>query len=90
MFGRLVPILILGAAAYWYWTGPYQANKQPDYETLLQQNELNMKRCLRGEAYAAGATGQFGGDPEEICAEQYNLYQHDGEWHSYDHERPEG
>ena len=88
MIGRLIPFLLIGAFAYWYWTGPYQENKKPDYEKQLQENKRNMKRCMHGEAYAAGATGQFGGDPEEFCAQQNNLYMHDGQWHSYDHDRP--
>jgi len=89
MFGRLVPLLLIAAAGYWYWTGPYQQSMQPRYEDKLRENRENMQRCLRGEAYMAGATGQGSGDPEKLCAEQYNLYQHDGQWHSYDDARPD-
>lgn len=89
MFGRLIPLLLVGAAAYWYWTGPYQESKNPSYEQKLRQNEENLGRCMRAESYAAGATGEVRRDPEIHCAEQYNLYREDGRWHSYDDVRPD-
>jgi hypothetical protein len=89
MFGRIIPLLFIGAAGYWYWSGPYQESMQPRYEDKLRENRINMKQCLRGEAYLAGATGEGAIDPEKMCAEQYNLYQYKGQWHSYDDVRPE-
>ena len=89
MLGRILPIVLLAAAGYWYWTGPYQESKNPAYEQRLQENRLKMDRCLRGKAYAAGATGQVSGNPEDACAQQYNLYRYEGQWHSYDDVRPD-
>lgn len=89
MLERLIPIALLAAACYWYWTGPYQESKAPGYEKRLEENALNMQQCMRGESYASGATGQSNGDPEETCAAKYNLYKHRGKWHSYDDVRQE-
>jgi hypothetical protein len=89
MLERLIPIALLAAACYWYWTGPYQESKAPSYEKRLKENALNFQRCMRGESFASGATGQSSGDPEEACAAKYNLYKHQGKWHSYDDVRQE-
>lgn len=89
MLSRLISLVLIAGAAYWYWSGPYQASKNPSYEKRLEENELNMSRCMRGKAFAAGATGESEGDPEELCASKYNLYQHNDRWHSYDDSRPD-
>jgi len=60
VFGRLLTIAILVAAGYWYWSGPFQQQRNPNYK--------------------AGATGIGEGNPEEICAEKFNLYYYEGEW----------
>jgi hypothetical protein len=90
MINRIVWLLIIGAAGYWYWTGPYQQGSGGTYEDKLKVNAENMELCTRGESYRAGATGEANGDPEENCAQRYNLYQDKGKWHSYDDVRPEG
>lgn len=76
------------AVAYWYWTGPYQESGNPTYEDRLKQNAKNMRECLQGLNYRAG-TGANTGNPEENCANRYNVYQHEGQWHSYDDSRRE-
>ena len=80
------------AAGYWYWTGPYQEKTNPSYAAGLKKNQENMALCLRGAAYKMGATGTGSGtgsgDPEQDCAGTYNLYKHEGRWHSYDQKRP--
>lgn len=89
MLGRIFSIAVVIAAAYWYWTGPYQDRTNPSYEQRLQQHAEDMALCMRGAAYKAGATGDGSGDAEESCARRYNLYQHEGRWHSYDEKRPD-
>ncbi|MGB1140839.1 MAG: hypothetical protein ACPG1A_08065 [Halioglobus sp.] len=90
MIGRLIAIAAVIGAAYWYWSGPYQERVNPSYETILATNAQNMAECMRAEAYKRGATG--GGLGEEAalehCAEEFNVYEHDGQWHRYDMQRP--
>ena len=88
MLIKLLTVLAIMGAAYWYWSGPYQVNLQPDYQDRLQQNNNNMNLCLHGENYRQGATGTVG-SPEQFCAQKFNLYQLDGQWHSYDDIRRE-
>jgi hypothetical protein len=83
MLGKLLMYFAVAAAAYWYWTGPYQDGKMSDYGKELQENDKKMALCIRAKNYNLGATGNVGGVPEEVCAEQYNLYLKDGQWHSY-------
>ncbi len=85
MFGRLLTLALLVGIGYWYWSGPYQARVNPDYEQKLEQNAETMRLCIRGRNYKSGSTGMSDGDPEELCAREHNLYRHeDGRWHSYD------
>lgn len=84
MIGRLFTLAVLIGAGYWYYTGPYQDRVNPSYETRLKQLEEDMKQCIRGLNYKAGATGEGTGDPEQVCAEKFNAYKKDGRWHSYD------
>lgn len=80
MFGRLLTIAMLVAVAYWYWSGPYQQQRNPDAAQLLEADLEKMRQCVRGKNYALGATGVGQGNPEEICAEKFNLHYHEGEW----------
>ena len=82
MFGRLLTIAILIAAAYWYWSGPYQQQRNPDAAHKLEADLENMRQCVRGMNYKIGATGSAEGNPEEVCAEKFNLYYYEGEWRS--------
>lgn len=82
MFGRLLTIAILVAAAYWYWSGPYQQQSNPDAAHRLKADLEKMRQCVRGMNYKVGATGIGEGNPEEICAEKFNLYYYEGEWRS--------
>ncbi|MEZ5571136.1 MAG: hypothetical protein R3E64_03845 [Halioglobus sp.] len=90
MLQRFVVLAVVVAAAYWYWTGPMQHKKHPDYEATLQQNAQKMAECKRAAAYKLGATGIGSGSEvaEQACAEKYNLYEEDGRWHSYNLTRP--
>jgi len=84
MLGRLITIAIIAAAAYWYWTGPYQEQVNPSYEQKLRNNAEDMRLCIRSGNYQLGATGVGDGNVEQHCAKKFNLYQHEGQWHSYD------
>ena len=84
MLGRLITIAVIVGAAYWYWSGPYQERVNPSYEQQLRKNAEDMRLCIRGGNYQLGATGEGRGDIEQRCAAKFNLYQHEGQWHSYD------
>jgi hypothetical protein len=84
MLGKLVLYGAIIAAAYWYWSGPYQEGRQSGYEKQLEDNNEKMALCMRGKNYNAGATGNVSGSPEEACAQEYNFYQKNGQWYSYD------
>ena len=83
MFGKLLVYFAVAGAAYWYWAGPYQDGKMSGYDKELQKNDEKMALCIRAKNYNAGATGNVGGIPEDVCAEEYNLYPKNGQWHSY-------
>lgn len=87
MFGRLVIVAIIAAAAYWYWSGPYRERTHPDLEQKLRKNAEDMRLCIRSGNYQAGATGSVSGNIEQACADRFNLYKHDGQWYSYDEVR---
>ena len=89
MFERLLVFAIVVGAAYWYWTGPYQARVNPSYGQKLQQNAQAMEDCRERRNYAAGRTLTQAGDLEEICAKELNLYFENGQWHSYEDSRPD-
>ena len=82
MIGRLLTIVILVGAGYWYWSGPYQRTHNPDADEQLREAIEGMRECIRGQNYKAGATGVSEGDPEQICADKFNLYLYEGEWRS--------
>jgi hypothetical protein len=84
MLNRLFVFVVIIAAAYWYWAGPYQQRTAPDYAEQLRQNAEKMRQCIRGANFKAEATGISDGIPEKQCAQRYNLYFEDGNWHSYD------
>jgi hypothetical protein len=91
MLQRIIVVAAVIAGAYWYWSGPYQEKINPSYETILEQNDEKMALCLRAAAYKRGSTGS-GPDAEgasEQCAKEYNVYEKEGRWHSYDLTRPE-
>lgn len=90
MIGKLFTVAVLIAACYWYYTGPYQERVNPSYETKLKKYQEQMKECIRGLNFKAGATGEGTGNPEEECANKYNLYLKDGQWHSYEDTRQAG
>jgi len=84
MLGKIVMYAAIIAAAYWYWAGPYQADKESGYAAELEDNNQKMALCMRAKNYNAGATGNVSGRPEDVCAQDYNFYQKDGQWYSYD------
>ena len=90
MLGRLLVLAAVIGAAYWYWSGPYQDKINPDYDTILEQNARNMAECTRAAAYKLGATGSGANaeNAERQCAEKFNVYEDDGQWHSHNRPRP--
>lgn len=89
MFSKLLTLAVIIGACYWYWSGPYQERLNPGIEKRLEINTRNMRECIYGLNYKAGSTGESEGNPQEACAEKFNLYQHEGQWHSYDDIRPD-
>lgn len=90
MLEKIILTVVVIAAGYWYWSGPYQEKNNSSHEQMLQENAENIARCLHGAAYKLGATGVSSGNAEEQCAKKYNLYKHEGQWYSYDKIRPTG
>ena len=85
MLSRFITIVALVAVAYWYWSDNIQGGGTSNYGQEVLDNAENMKKCIHAENYKVGATGQGASDPEQMCAERYNLYLgDDGKWHSYD------
>ena len=89
---KLIVIVAVIAAGYWYWSGPYQAGRAPSEAQQLQQNARDMKRCMRSEASMNAASGMAGapvadGDGETLCAQKYGLVLRNGQWHSEGAER---
>jgi hypothetical protein len=82
VIGRIFSIAVLVAAGYWYWSGPYQKQHNPGAEQKLEADIEKMRQCVRGMNYKSGATGIVEGEPEEVCAEKFNLYYYEGEWRS--------
>ena len=86
--GRLIAIALIGAAAYWYWSGPYQAGRAaPSPQEQRAENARLMKKCQRQEASMTAAAGMAGamvggGDTEALCASKLGLHKRDGEWHT--------
>ena len=89
MLQRLALAIIIGAATYWYWQGPYQDKVNPNYEQIVEENGKAFSDCLRGKAYQRGSTGSgpSGEHAEEVCADELDLYFEDGYWHSYKDKR---
>ena len=87
----MVRFLILAAilaGLYLYWSGPYQDSRPGGRDEQLQENARKMKQCIRREQSITAGAGMVGADagvpdPEEYCAQQLNLYQQDGQWHSF-------
>ena len=91
MLQRIIVLAALIGSAYWYWSGPYEEKTNPSYEAILKQNDENMDQCQRGAAYRLGATGTGldARNAKQHCAEQYNVYELEGHWHSYATTRPD-
>jgi hypothetical protein len=91
MLQRFFLLAVAIGTAYWYWSGPYQERLNPSYESIVAQNDENMAQCTRADSYKRGATGTGPGakDSEQQCAEEFNVYQHEGHWHRYDMTRPD-
>ena len=83
---RLVLLLALAGAAYWYWTGPYQRANVAD-ET--QANAAIMQQCMQreqrmeatGNLAGLGGVGATTEDAQRLCANKNHLYMRDGKWY---------
>ena len=84
MFERILTVVIIAGAAYWYWSGPYQAKNNPSYGQRVSENEQAMEECVQRKEYSAARRITHAGDPQETCARELNLYFENGSWHSYD------
>ena len=86
MLQRIIPFIVIAGAIYWYWSGPYQEKIHPSYEAILERNDKDMADCIRAATYKRGATGEGLGASaaKGKCAEQFNVYESKGHWHSYD------
>jgi hypothetical protein len=84
MLQRIITVALLAGVGYWYWSGPYQERVNPTPEQKLLENSENMRECIYNKKYAASRTLTGIVNPEEICAEELNLYEYEGQWHSYD------
>ena len=91
MLQRLIVIIVVAAAGYWYWTGPYQDRTNPNYATQLDNNDAAMSECIKSTTYKTGLTGQGPNtdNVEATCAEELELYEDEGRWHSYGATRPD-
>jgi len=86
---KLLVLLALIGAAYWYWTGPYQKSTASLEADQLQENAATMQRCINQEQRMQGAgalggvgdVGSSGQDAERVCAEKNHLYKQDGNWY---------
>lgn len=88
MLSRIITLAVIIGAGWWYYTGPWQAQRNPDYETRKARLQEDIKNCILAKERKISMTGQFDGVPEEVCAEQFNAYRADsGEWYSYDEPR---
>lgn len=89
--GKIVVLVVLLGAGYWYWSGPYQAGRASPEQAQLQRNAENMRKCMRREASMEGSAGMAGmagiaDGGEKLCADKFNVYQKNGQWHSRDNE----
>ena len=82
-------LVVVAAVAYWYWSGPYQERVNPSYQQKLRKNSEAMSDCVARKHYAATRSATNPGNLEELCAQELNLYEADGQWHSYDEVREE-
>lgn len=87
---KLVIFVALVAAAYWYWSGPYQESRQSSAADQLKDNASIMQRCIAQEGRmqtagglaGVGDVGSSGQDAERLCAEKNNLVKRDGNWYN--------
>ncbi len=79
----LTALIIAGAFWFWYANGEAGPSEQ---ERQLQRNAQLIKDCIARESSLNAAAAKTGGDilavdSTTLCAEKYNLYQAEGQWH---------
>ena len=80
-------LLAVIGIAYWYWSGPYQDSSTNSAVDDTRQNAATMRRCIAQQNYAeavsgsSGNVGTFGGDAEELCADENSLFEMEGKWY---------
>jgi hypothetical protein len=87
---RLVILLAIIGAGYWYWTEHHQEPAVTSQAERLQENAAIMQRCIKqeermqsaGGLAGVGDVGSAGTDAEKLCAQKNNLHWQDGNWYS--------
>jgi hypothetical protein len=80
--GKIIIVLAFIGIAYWYWTGPYQHSAKAHPEDNPKKNAQIIAECVAQENFAkADGYRDPGENPEEICADENNLYMFDGKWY---------
>lgn len=84
--GKVMLVLaVMIAAGVWFWM--QEEEKGPSKEEIqIQKNARLIKDCMRRESTLNAAAQKAGDDSvavdsRALCAEKYNLYYDDGQWH---------
>ncbi len=84
---RLIVLAAIVGGIYWYWQGPLKERDVENPQAYWEENERQMKRCMRKENSIAGGAAMVGagigtGDVESLCAEKLGMEKIDGRWHT--------
>ena len=80
--GRIIIFLAIIGIAYWYWSGPHQYSAETSPIDDPKKNAQIIAECVAQENFAkADGYRDSGENPEEICADENNLYMFDGKWY---------
>lgn len=88
MLSKTLSTMTLIGLAYWGWSAHTAEVRSGDYATQLKTNAEMMQRCVRSNSYVKGNSGAYMRDPKQVCAEKYELYYENGNWHRYADVRP--
>jgi hypothetical protein len=84
---KLIIAIVIIAAGYWYWSGPYQSAETQSLADHLKENKHTMQRCMKKEGTMGGLGGMAGmssdsDGAQDLCANKNDLYLKDGQWYS--------